>query len=111
MQTRSDWFFDFLIYASTYLISVMNQPLKQFTHIFPTFLSSPIKHSGKKERYFVQNLIFPTDQIVDFMVHKLEINFHELIGHLVGFVIGQKLRYDLEGRYFDDLVSIFGKCE
>jgi hypothetical protein len=90
---------------------MMNQSLKKFAHFFPTLFSGPIKYSRKEERHFVEYLIFSTDQTVDFMVHELEINFHEFIRHLIGLVVGQKFRYDLKGRYFDDLVSIFGKCE
>ena len=94
METRGDRFFYFLIYAMAYLISVVNQSLKKFPHLFPAFPSCSIKDSWKKERDFVEDLILPADQTVDFVVHKLKVNFLQLIGHSVGLVIGQQLRND-----------------
>jgi hypothetical protein len=79
-----------------YLISVMNQSLEKFPHLFPAFPSCSIKDSGKKERDFVKDFILPADQTVDFVVHKLEVNFHELIGHFIGLIIGQEFRDGFE---------------
>lgn len=109
METRSDGFFYFLIYALAYLISVVNQSLKKFPHLFPAFPPCSIKDSWKKERDFVEDFILPADQTVDFVVHKLEVNFHELIGHFVRFVIGQEFRNDFESRYLYDFVAVFSE--
>jgi hypothetical protein len=88
---------------------VVNQPLKKFSHLFPAFLSCPIKNSGEKERDFVEDFILSADQTVDFMIHELEVNLHKLIGHFTGLVIGEKFGDDFESGYLDNFVTVFGE--